>query len=149
MDFAPDWDAHKSAICHLYWTERKELPEVMKIMEGKYGFVATYVSSGQIVASPSRTLTSRYRRKQYKKQIKAWGYEKNIKAHEMRAMLQIQKRRWVEEGKQTRFKKCNLEVPVEKFARFRKRYKITELDETNTLPTERGECTMPSWLVTS
>ncbi|KAM7207425.1 hypothetical protein V8F20_002305, partial [Naviculisporaceae sp. PSN 640] len=118
MEIAPDWDSHQSAICHLYWTERKELPEVMKIMEHKYGFVAT--------------------RKQYKKQLKAWGYEKNIKAHEMRAMLQIQRRRLVEEGKQTRFKKRGVEVAVEKFARFRKRYKITELDEMYTLPNERA-----------
>ncbi|KAK4215402.1 hypothetical protein QBC37DRAFT_125324 [Rhypophila decipiens] len=118
MDRTPDWDAHQPVIEDLYWHEGKELPEVMRIMEDAYGFVAT--------------------RKQYKKQLKAWGYEKNIKAHEMIVMLQIQKRRLEEEGKVTEFIRRGRVVPAEKLARFRKRYKITELDETHIIPNERA-----------
>lgn len=88
--------------------------------------------------SLGQALTLSCRRKQYKKQLKAWGYEKNIKAHEMKAMLQIQRRRMEEEGKETRFIRRGREVPMGKLTRFRKRYKITERNATQIIPCERG-----------
>lgn len=55
MDPAPDWDAHQSSIQDLYWNEGKELPEVMRIMEEKYQFVATYVPGSECAVPGSST----------------------------------------------------------------------------------------------
>ena len=40
-----DWDDRRSVIEQLYWTEDRELPEVMSIMKKTHGFTATYVIS--------------------------------------------------------------------------------------------------------
>ncbi|KAK3313576.1 hypothetical protein B0H66DRAFT_356712 [Apodospora peruviana] len=104
-----DFGEHRATIEELYWAKDKELPEVMKIMEAKHGFLAT--------------------KKQYKKQLKEWGLVKNIKTHEAIAMIQIQKRRRDLENKETRFTLRGREVPDEKLSRFRKRHKMIESEE--------------------
>ncbi len=37
-----DWELVRDAIAQLYWTEKRELREVMKIMEARHNFYATY-----------------------------------------------------------------------------------------------------------
>ncbi|KAK3681080.1 Clr5 domain-containing protein [Podospora appendiculata] len=102
-----DWDAHREAISELYWNRRKELQEVMEIMKATHGFIAT--------------------KKQFKKQFKGWGLEKNIKTHEMKAMIVIQTKRQDEENKKTRFFVRDKMVPEGKLRRFQKRYKLVEI----------------------
>ncbi|GAB1321031.1 Clr5 domain-containing protein [Madurella fahalii] len=98
-----DWGAYREKIEDLYWRQRKLLPEVMKTMEDDHGFVAT--------------------KKMYKKHLKSWGLEKNIKAVEMIAMLHIaEQRRRI--NKETRFIRRGRPVEPEKLRRFAKRYKL-------------------------
>lgn len=85
-------------------------------------------------SSPDHIL---YRKKQYKKQLKAWGYEKNIKRHEMLAMLQIVKWRLDKEGKKTKFMRRGRDVSDDKLTRFKKRHNISDGDELDLPPDER------------
>jgi len=43
LDRPSEWDEHHSTFRELYWIEKKELPEVMRIMKAEHGFIATYV----------------------------------------------------------------------------------------------------------
>ncbi|KAL2261297.1 hypothetical protein VTK26DRAFT_4439 [Humicola hyalothermophila] len=88
----------------LYSTQKKELPEVMKIMKDVHGFVASA--------------------KMYKKHLRLWGVKKNIPASEMIPMLKIEGRRR-NENKETRFAFCGQPVEPKKMRRSAKRYKLT------------------------
>lgn len=76
----------------------------------------------------------------YKKHLKSWGLEKNIKAAEMIAMLRIaeQRRR---NNKETRFVRRGRPVEPEKLRRFAKRYK---LPVGGSLPPSDQQGTSPS-----
>jgi hypothetical protein len=37
-----DWEPVREAITQLYWIEKRELREVMKVMEARHNFYATY-----------------------------------------------------------------------------------------------------------
>ncbi|KAK3334156.1 Clr5 domain-containing protein [Cercophora scortea] len=105
-----DWETYREAISELYWNREKELQEVIEIMQATHGFIAT--------------------KKQFKKQLKGWGLEKNIKTREMIAMILIQKKRREEENKKTCFFVRNKRVSEEKLRRFLKRYKMVEIEAT-------------------
>ncbi|KAK3296480.1 ankyrin repeat-containing domain protein [Chaetomium fimeti] len=98
-----DWAGHRGKITKLYWKDRKELPEVMKIMEDKYNFVAN--------------------EKAYKKHFKLWGLGKNLSTEHAKAMLGIARRRRHRENKNTAFKHYGKLVKPTKLRRFYKRYK--------------------------
>ncbi|KAF4833015.1 hypothetical protein CGCTS75_v004336 [Colletotrichum tropicale] len=101
---ASDWDDRRDTIEYLYSIEGKKLSELMSIMEGEYGFVAT--------------------QRQYKRQLGKWQIEKKVKRDEMRKILQIQKRRRVLDGKETAFVVRNQPVTEEKIKRFVQRIRI-------------------------
>ncbi|KAF4809961.1 hypothetical protein CGCSCA5_v011090 [Colletotrichum siamense] len=101
---ASDWDDRRDTIEYLYSIEGKKLSELMSIMEGEYGFVAT--------------------QRQYKRQLGKWQIEKKVKRDEMRKILQIQKRRRDLDGKETAFVVRNQPVTEEKIKRFVQRTRI-------------------------
>ncbi|KAK3301776.1 uncharacterized protein B0T15DRAFT_323067 [Chaetomium strumarium] len=98
-----DWAGHRKQIEDLYWKQRKELPEVMETMQYLHGFVAT--------------------KKMYKKYLKAWGLEKNLKTRESIAMLKIAERRRLA-NKETHFFRHGQLVDPGKLRRFAKRHKL-------------------------
>ncbi|KAF5522535.1 hypothetical protein CGCA056_v006192 [Colletotrichum aenigma] len=101
---ASDWDDRRDTIEYLYSIEGKKLSELVSIMEGEYGFVAT--------------------QRQYKRQLGKWQIEKKVKRDEMRKILQIQKCRRDLDGKETAFVVRNQPVTEEKIKRFVQRTRI-------------------------
>ncbi|KAJ4287056.1 hypothetical protein N0V88_007822 [Collariella sp. IMI 366227] len=102
-DNQPKWAAHRMKIKDLYWDHNMTLPDVMKIMKEIYGFVAT--------------------KKMYKKNIKAWGLEKNHKTAESLAMISIKERRRLAHKRTIFFRRGKL-VESAKLHRFSKRHKL-------------------------
>ncbi|CAM1501680.1 Fc.00g036640.m01.CDS01 [Cosmosporella sp. VM-42] len=98
-----DWEDRRAIITELYWNEDKGLQEVIKIMKVAHGFSATP--------------------RQYKTQFSRWKIEKNVKTHEMMAIVHIQDRRRDIEDKDTLFKVRGRPVEQEKIDRFAKRQK--------------------------
>jgi hypothetical protein len=102
------WEAQKPVIWRLYNEENKPFKRVIEILRKEYNFVPTYVFP------VSRCLffffflafslffkfilgldlliwvysNSCYRRRQFYRKISEWGYEKNIKESEMRAIAE-------------------------------------------------------------
>jgi hypothetical protein len=72
----------------------------------------------------------------YKKQLKAWGLQKNIKTSEMMAMIRIEGRRRGE-NKKTQFIRHGIPVEPEKLRRFARRHKL-ELGETLSPSDQQG-----------
>ncbi|KAL2126637.1 hypothetical protein VTI74DRAFT_490 [Chaetomium olivicolor] len=101
----PNWAAHRTKIKDLYWDQDMTLPEVMKIMKEMYGFVAT--------------------KKMFKKNLKAWGLDKNHTTAESLAMIRIAERRRLA-NKQTVFYRRGRLVEPGKLRRFAKRHKLME-----------------------
>ncbi|KAK3901056.1 Clr5 domain-containing protein [Staphylotrichum tortipilum] len=102
-----DWEPVKEAIIQLYWTEKRELREVMKIMEARHNFYAT--------------------ERRYKTRFKTWKLDKNVDSKRMEAIVQIQKRRLEDENKETEFSYRGRPVPQEKIDRWQKRQKSGEI----------------------
>ncbi|KAK4186698.1 ankyrin repeat-containing domain protein [Podospora australis] len=107
-----EWEAHRSSIEDLYSHQEKSLCQVMKVMEQLHGFSAT--------------------KKMYKKQIRAWGLGKNVRTHEMKAMIRIEERRR-KEGKATHFFLRRKPVNPSKIRRFANRYKLADSEGTADL----------------
>ncbi|KAL2015640.1 hypothetical protein VTK56DRAFT_5061 [Thermocarpiscus australiensis] len=122
-DTALDWAAYRSRIEDLYWTQHKELPEVMKTMEDLYGFAAT--------------------KKMYKKHLKAWGLEKNIKTSEMIAMIEIARRRRLQ-NKGTLFVRRGKPVDPGKLRRFAKRRGLLVADGAAASLSDQQVATPPN-----
>ncbi|KAH0430667.1 C6 zinc finger domain-containing protein [Colletotrichum camelliae] len=112
---ASDWDDKRDTIEYLYSIEGKKLSELMNIMEGEYGFVAT--------------------QRQYKRQLGKWQIEKKVKRDEMRKILQIQKRRRDLDGKETAFIVRNQPVTEAKIKRFVQRTRIAASLRSPAWPT--------------
>ncbi|SPQ26271.1 b8ba3338-b268-4887-bf40-7e4ea470975d [Thermothielavioides terrestris] len=115
-DIPLDWEGHRRKIEDLYWNQAKELPEVMQIMKDVYGFVAT--------------------KKMYKKHLKAWGLEKNLKTAESIAMLKIAERRRAA-NKDTRFTCRGRPVEPGKLRRFAKRHNLVVDGAANALSDQK------------
>jgi hypothetical protein len=82
-------------------------------------------------------LTSPNSKKMYKKHIKAWGFEKNIKTPEMLAMFKISELRR-SKNKDTRFIRRGRLVEPGTIRRFAKRHNLTAQGATGTLPDQQG-----------
>lgn len=132
----PDWADLRKKVEDLYWTQDKELPEVMKIMKSLYGFVATYAlpPSCLLYYYP---LTSHASKKMYKKHLKAWGLEKNLKTTEAVAMLKIAEQRRAA-NKDTNFIRRGKPVEPGKLRRFAKRHKFRVDSEAAALSDLQG-----------
>ena len=95
-----EWDAHQSYIARLYDVEKKPLKEVVNILWRTRGFFATYEQyphSGCLL-SESVILTINSER-QYKRRIKEWHLDKNVKTAEMRAIVRKQRIRSINNKK--------------------------------------------------
>jgi hypothetical protein len=75
----------------------------------------------------------------YKKHFKLWGLQKNLKADESIAMLQIDERRRIEENKDTDFYRRGRLVKRYNLRRFAKRRGVTVPRDV------QGTCLLPAW----
>ena len=73
------------------------------------------------------------RERQYKRKFSQWRLGKNVKAHEMEAMLQMQREREFE-GKDSTFRVRGRPIAPEKLERYVKRRNTIENVESGTLP---------------
>ncbi|KAF4635915.1 hypothetical protein G7Y89_g2195 [Cudoniella acicularis] len=101
-----EWEAHREWFTDFYVGKDMKLPEVQKTMVSVHGFYAT--------------------ERQYKRKIKAWKLDKNIKEADMKIMLEKQLKRKRVEGKDTEFQLNGRAVPSQKMARFSQRKGLTE-----------------------
>lgn len=76
-------------------------------------------------------------KKMYKKHIKAWGFEKNIKTAEMIAMIKIRELRR-SKNKETLFIRRGRPVEPGKLRRFEKRHKLAEQGTAGTMSDQQG-----------
>ncbi|KAH6632778.1 hypothetical protein F5144DRAFT_603494 [Chaetomium tenue] len=106
----PDFTPYRSIIEDLYWKQRKTLPEVIKIMKDDYGFEA-----------------------KYKNHLLKWGKKKNVSEEESFAMLEIRRRRRVEENKDTEFTRFDRDIDNKNLDRFAKRHNCN-MGSSNPLP---------------
>jgi hypothetical protein len=118
----PDFTPYRSIIEDLYWKQRKTLDEVIKIMKDDYGFEA--------------------RHKRYKTHLSKWGKKKNVSEEESLAMLEIRRRRRLEENKDTEFTRFDRDIDNRNLDRFAKRHNY-DMGSSNPLPEIRGS-TYPS-----
>ncbi|KAI9874344.1 MAG: hypothetical protein M1830_009850 [Pleopsidium flavum] len=79
-----EWEVQHARLQQLYVDEDKSLQETRTILAQNHGFQATA--------------------RQYKDKFKEWGFEKNIKASDMKIMLAKAEKRKVAEDKNTRFR---------------------------------------------
>ncbi|RFU35720.1 hypothetical protein B7463_g554, partial [Scytalidium lignicola] len=101
-----EWEAQKSNFKSLYQTNT--LKRSMEIMEHNHGFSAS--------------------ERQYKRRIKKWGLDKNVKGEEMMRMAQIQLERKMVAGKPSSFRVRGREVGGQKIRRYVKRKEIRDLE---------------------
>jgi len=64
--------------------------------------------------------------RQYKRRIAQWGLDKKVKHNEMRAIVRIEKKRKMQEGKDTTFRVRTRPVDPKKIKRFTKDYPNVE-----------------------
>ena len=117
-----EWDAKRMAIHDLYIIHDLPLPEVIKIMENKNSFSQSYVIPFVLVAlRRSLILTNCLRRKQYTTKLKEWGYEKNIRETDMRAIAHKDFKRKAEDAlRPSTFRLRGKPVPNHKIERYEK-----------------------------
>ncbi|KAH7068606.1 Tetratricopeptide repeat-domain-containing protein [Paraphoma chrysanthemicola] len=103
-----DWEPYKDRILYLLTIEELSVPEVKLILEEEEGFKAEL--------------------RQYRSRISQWGKDKNVKTHEMQAIVRKrQKRRLVETDKgQLAFDVRGKLVESQKIERWMKRNSILE-----------------------
>ena len=115
---AEEWDAKKMVIHDLYIIQDLSLPEVIKIMENENSFSQSYVVS---LCSRPLKLTNCCRRKQYTTKLKEWGYEKNIKEADMKAIVKKDLKRKAENPlRPSAFRLRGKPVPNHKIERYEK-----------------------------
>ena len=115
---AEECNAKKNTIHNLYVVHDLSLPEIMKIMENKNSFSQSYVVS---LCSRLLKLTICCRRKQYTTKLKEWGYEKNIKETDMRAIVNKDLKRKAENPlRLSAFRLRGKPVPKHKIERYEK-----------------------------
>ncbi|KAK3293899.1 uncharacterized protein B0H64DRAFT_175011 [Chaetomium fimeti] len=114
-----DFEAHRSILEDMYWDQGKTMRKVMKDMKDVYHFGATYS----------------YKTYKYYLTDK-WGKKKKTNKKESLAMLEIRKRRRVEENKETVFTRLDRDVEDINLNRFAKRHKL-EIDDNTPLPETR------------
>ena len=115
---AEQWDTKKMVIHDLYIIHDLSLSEIMKIMENEHSFSQSYVVS---LCSRLLKLTNCCRRKQYTTKFKEWGYEKNIKETDMKAIVNKDLKRKAENPlRPSAFRLRGKPVPNHKIERYEK-----------------------------
>jgi hypothetical protein len=86
------WDAQKQFIWRLYNQENKPFKRVMEILRTEHNFVPTYILLFLLCHDHNLYVwiysDGCYRRRQFYRKINEWGFEKNIKEIEMRAIAE-------------------------------------------------------------
>ncbi|CAF9912462.1 MAG: hypothetical protein GOMPHAMPRED_007666 [Gomphillus americanus] len=98
---AEEWEEQRERFTTLYQTPGLRLAQIQGIMKEKYRFHATL--------------------RQWKRKIKLWSLERNIKAAEGQFMVSLEAKRKHEEGKNTKFVVNGREVSEAKFSRIRRK----------------------------
>ncbi|KAJ3488916.1 hypothetical protein NLG97_g6100 [Lecanicillium saksenae] len=93
-----EWDKHKPIIEGLYLDKKRRVEDIVKFMRDNHEFDASA--------------------KQYRTRFKKWQFHKNLNSNEMRKIIQIQRRRKEEEGKDSHFYVRKRLVPEHKIARY-------------------------------
>lgn len=128
---APDWEVRRTTITRLYASN--ELKGMMRIMEEKEGFKATYVPEILFNLAENRPRNSDYfplRENQYKRKLREWALDhKRIKDREYKAMIRKQRERnQNDSAKGTTFRLRGVEVDESKIASFKKRNNVNDDD---------------------
>jgi hypothetical protein len=133
---SPDFPAYRSILEYLYWDQGKTLSEVIKTMKDEYGFVARY-NSLLLLGDKERILTA-WSLKTYKEYlVNKWGMRKYATEDESFSMLEIRRRRRIEENKETEFTRLDRAVDDKNLDLFAKRHNW-EMDSSSPLPEIRG-----------
>jgi hypothetical protein len=121
---ADQWEPYRDRIKELHIDQNLPLREVKNVIEREFGFTAVYASV-ELASNLKLTFT---RERQYRTQISRWGWDKNIKYHEMEAIVRKQQQRKLVETEKGRLRftvrKRNVD-PV-KIRRWMEREGITE-----------------------
>ncbi|KAK5660048.1 hypothetical protein OQA88_13517 [Cercophora sp. LCS_1] len=117
--FIPDaeWEKVKDVIVQLYWTEDRQMSDVMKVMSSEYDFDAN--------------------ERQYRFRFEKWELEKYVSQSKMRAISVIRDRRRLI-GKETEFTLCGRPIPADKIDRWEKRHKPNDEDNRSGISTPPG-----------
>ncbi|KAJ9636760.1 hypothetical protein H2199_007754 [Coniosporium tulheliwenetii] len=105
---AEDWEPYKARIIELHIEQNRPLPEVKDTIEREFGFQAEA--------------------RQYRTRISQWRKDKNVKTHEMEAIVRKQQQRRLVEREKGRlaFTVRGKEVKPQKIDRYMKRKEIPE-----------------------
>ncbi|KAL8787109.1 MAG: hypothetical protein Q9195_007937 [Heterodermia aff. obscurata] len=118
---AEEWDAKKMVIHYLYIIQDLSLPEVIKIMENENSFSQSYAVPLRACALQTLRTYNCRRRKQYTTKLKEWGYDKNIKETDMRAIAHKDLKRKAEDPlRPSTFRLRGKPVPNSKIERYEK-----------------------------
>ena len=79
---AEQWNAHKDKIEQLYLKQNMTVGQIIKFMEEEHNFKRRYIFSTIPTKGKALTLCSK---PQYERQLKSWGFRKNLKGAEWRA----------------------------------------------------------------
>src|SRR3569833_2602654 len=85
-----DWNAIRPLFIRLYIVERKTLIAIRKIMSCQHGFNARSAGTSHFINNPVSCLPADMPRRstnQYKKKIRQWKLEKNVKAKDKRDLI--------------------------------------------------------------
>ncbi|KAH6855643.1 hypothetical protein B0I37DRAFT_350799 [Chaetomium sp. MPI-CAGE-AT-0009] len=138
---AAEFEAHRNILVDLYWDQDKTLQEVMKIMKDVYGLVAGY-NFPLLLGDRGKRLTP-WSPNTYKHYlVNKWGKRKKTSTEESFAMLEIRRRRRIEENKETEFTRLDRDVDNNNLDRFAKRHNY-DMDSSWPLPETRAN---PSYL---
>ncbi|MCJ1389929.1 hypothetical protein MMC18_002786 [Xylographa bjoerkii] len=110
-----DWEGHRGMLSELYITQDHSLDQVMEHMSSTYNFHA--------------------KMRAYKERFKLWGFDKNVPAHDMAAIVALVEKRKREDGKESLvFFKGRL-IKTMKMERYKRRKMVQEkIGEPAALP---------------
>jgi hypothetical protein len=155
---AEEWQEYRPFLEQLYVVENIKLKDVMKILETKFGFVATYViQSGPGFHHPANSC----REKMYKTKITQWGLMKNYKACEKEHLVRIAKAHHDSGQAIPRLILRNRPAKMDRIRRFCKTQNISQeicdalpLDSSNSQTSSlsvisSGDCRAPAGVTTT
>ncbi|KAJ4305590.1 hypothetical protein N0V90_001121 [Kalmusia sp. IMI 367209] len=119
---ADDWGLYKNRILDLHISQNLPLPKVRQMIEEEYGFKAEL--------------------RQYRTRISQWGKDKNVKKHEMKAIVRKHQKRKLDETNKgpLAFEVRGNQVELQKIERWMKRHEV----EDNSLYAPSPAASTPS-----
>ncbi|KAK4221594.1 hypothetical protein QBC38DRAFT_521751 [Podospora fimiseda] len=97
------WDRHRKTLQEMFFGEKCSLPEMMRVMEEKHSFLASYAATPILAISHRRFADVKGRQKLYKDKFKEWNWHKNLPARQAQYMTAKAGKRMRNEKKDTVF----------------------------------------------